>query len=306
VRHSVGKAAAGRLRIHLSGTLSESTRHLCQGDHACLLYSSEREQGRAVLPFIRAGLDAGEKVLYVAEDERGEQMTDFFERSGSDLSAALAGDRLEVGIARDHYLRGGSFDAGRMIRDLSDAVIESREGGFAHLRIAGEMGWATTSSTDIREVIDYEDRVDALLRESGTAALCQYDRGRFELAAMREAERSHQLVLAERDAAGGAPSELLVERSAGGATVLRGEAEGHSAESLARSLEATIARGDDVRLDLSDLSYMGAASLRAIRDAAEVLETRGGRLTLVSPRPVVRHVVKLMGLPRSLVVEDAA
>jgi anti-anti-sigma factor len=166
------------------------------------------------------------------------------------------------------------------------------------------MGWAQTSATDVRELIDYEDRVDALLRESDTAALCQYDRGRFDLPTMRDAERSHPLVLAERDSAGGAPAELLVERGANGATVLRGEAEGRSCESLARSLEAAIARGDDVRLDLSDLSYIGAAALRAIRDAAETLQARGGRLTLVSPRPVVKNVVTLMGFTESLRIEE--
>jgi anti-anti-sigma factor len=285
--------------------LSESTRHLCQGDHACLLYSSEQEQRQAVLPFVRTGLDAGEKVLYVAEDGHGEEMAGFFSRSGTDLSDAIADERLEIGTAADHYLRDGSFDPTRMIGHLRDAVTKSRKEGFTRLRIAGEMGWAQTSSTDVRQLIEYEDRVDFLLRESGTAALCQYDRGRFDLPTVRDAEHSHQLVLAERDSAGGSPSELLIERGANGATVLRGEAEGRSCKSLVRSLETAIARSNDVRLDLSDLSYIGAAALRAIRDAAETLQARGGRLTLVSPRPVVRNVVSLMGFTDSLVIEEA-
>jgi anti-anti-sigma factor len=188
-----------------------------------------------VLRFVHAGLQGRQKVVYIAEDDRRDDVVGLFEQAGRYVSEAFA---------------------------------------------------------------------DGQLRETGTVALCQYDHRRFDRATAREAERVHQLVLAERDADGGAPCELLVERGPNGDAVLRGEVDSHSCGSLAKSLSATIARSDAVRLDLGDLSFIGAAGLQVIRDAAREIDARGGCLTLISPRPAVRQVIGLMGLDSQVVVEQ--
>jgi anti-anti-sigma factor len=283
--------------------LAESAGHLGHGDHACLLHSSETGRHSAALRFVRRGLGEGQKVVYVAGERRRDAVACSLAASGPDLAGAIAAGRLDVRPPNEAYLEGRGFDAGRTIERLRDEIASAPGEGFSGMRIAAEMDWVPSSGTDPRSLIDYESRVEELLRQTGTAALCQYDRRSFDLETTREAERVHHLVLAERDAQGGAPCELLIERGPSGETVLRGEADGRSAESLARSLAVTIARSDDVRLDLRDLSYVGAAGLRAIRDAGEALAARGGRLTLVSPRPVVTQVVTLMGLTESIAVE---
>lgn len=270
---------------------------MCTGDHACLLYASESAKRAALVPFIHAGLRDGAKVVVLAEKCNRDALTDF-------LADSIAAEGLSVDDAEGTYLDSGHFDADRMLDHLRQEISTARTAGYSGLRIAGDMGWALASKVDLSSVMDYEDQVDALLGETGTAGLCMYDRRRFDLATSREAERIHHLVLAERDVDGGAPCELLVERGPDGETVLRGEAGGPSAASLARSLAAAVARTDDLRLDLSDLSFVGAAGLRAIRDAARTIEARGGKLTLVSPRPVVRQVVGLMGLPGSAAPTD--
>jgi anti-anti-sigma factor len=270
-----------------------------------MLCCSEDERHAATLEFVRTGLGAGEKVAYVAEDGHRDSTERALAEAGSDLAAALADERLSVQGASDTYVPGGRFDADATIGRMRDDIAAARASGFSGYRIAAEMQWALSSDTDGQAVINYEQRVDTLLHETGTAALCQYDHRRFDRDTARMSERVHHLVLAERDEDGGAPCELLVERGPEGETVLRGEADGPSCDSLTMSLTASVARSDQLRLDVRDLSFIGAAGLRAIRDTAEAIAARGGRLTLVSPRPVVRQIVGLMGFERSVTIEAA-
>jgi hypothetical protein len=37
-------------------------------EHCCLIYETEEEQFAAALPFLRSGLDRGEKCLFVADE----------------------------------------------------------------------------------------------------------------------------------------------------------------------------------------------------------------------------------------------
>jgi anti-anti-sigma factor len=264
------------------------------------------ERQSALLPFVRAGLEKDEKVLYIAGDDHRAEIVEAFRRAGDDVADALDDGRIEVTEASEKYLADGAFARGQIIRNLRGEIETTRAQGFRRVRIAGEMDWALDSDTDPNELIAYEEQVDELLRETDTAALCQYDRTLFDAVTRRAAEQIHHLVLAERNRDGGAPCELLVERGPEGETVLRGEADGLSCASLERSLQAAIARSDEIRLDLSDLSFVSAAALRAIRNAGKTLDRRGGHLTLVSPRPVVRHVVTLMGFSGNIAIEDVA
>lgn len=270
------------------------------------MYTSEDGRDHATLEFVRAGLEGGEKVVYIASDDRREQLVERFRAGGDDVAGALAAGRFSVQAASDAHLAGGRFDGDRTIDQLRGDIAGARDEGYPAIRFAGEIDWSLSPETDMRAVIDYEDRVDTLLRETGTAALCQYDYRRFDLATVRDCERVHPLVLAERNTAGGAPCELLIERGPGRELVLRGEAGGGSCASLARSLTAAAEREPDLRVDLNHLSLIDAAGLQTIRDAARAIQAAGGQMTLVSPRPVVNQVVGLMGFDDALTIDEAS
>jgi anti-anti-sigma factor len=270
-----------------------------------MLFGSEEGRRDAVLSFVRSGLDHHEKVVYFAADERHGEVVGHFAAAGNDICEALAEGILSVRASSDGHLAGGDFDAEQMYVTLRDEIAMACNDGFSACRFAGEMDWIHAPGVDRRAVVDYEHQVDALLRETGSAALCQYDHREVDLATVRDCVEVHHLVLAERNRDGGAACELLIERGPNGETVLRGEIDGGSCESLSLSLSKAIARTDDLRLDLGDLSFIGAAGLQVIRDSARTIEALGGRMTLLSARPVVRQVVGLMGFEDSVVLEEA-
>jgi two-component system, chemotaxis family, sensor kinase Cph1 len=102
-----------------------STLH--QGAHACLLYENERDQLRAVAPFVRDGLARGERFAYIADD-----------RTTSEVINALAGGAIDVNrelergahllmTQRDAYLRSGEFEPEAMVDFLRQVMDEALE-----------------------------------------------------------------------------------------------------------------------------------------------------------------------------------
>lgn len=92
---------------------------------------------------------------------------------------------------------------------------------------------------------------------------------------------------------------------------LVGDLDGDSAAVLKRKIDDLIAQGETkVALELHQLFSVDVAGLASLRDAAALLNERGGWLALVSIRPRVRHFLERTGTADQFAtyksVEDAA
>ena len=65
-------------------------------------------------------------------------------------------------------------------------------------------------------------------------------------------------------------------------------------------------QGGDLRLDLGDLDFMDSSGARAIMHAHDKAASLGSRLVILSPTPVVRRVLELMGVDHVVDIKDAA
>src|ERR1700722_3116613 len=111
-------------------------------DQLCSIYESPEERFAVAIPFIRTGLDRGERCIYVADDadDNGEAVVrEALATEGIDVERAIATDRLVLGAPEDSYLRRGSFDAESMLAYWADQTAGARRLGFPVLRIPGEM-----------------------------------------------------------------------------------------------------------------------------------------------------------------------
>jgi anti-anti-sigma factor len=70
--------------------------------------------------------------------------------------------------------------------------------------------------------------------------------------------------------------------------------------------DALVNRPGDVRLDLSDVQFAGSAGLVELVRLCRKVRARGGQLTLVNTRPLVREVLALTRLDELFGVESAA
>ena len=62
-------------------------------------------------------------------------------------------------------------------------------------------------------------------------------------------------------------------------------------------------QGAAVTVDLSKLDYVSSAGLRVFLSAAKAAKAKGGKLTLLSPKPAVMEVLQISGFDRILDIQ---
>jgi len=164
-------------------------------DHACLIFESADQQRVAVVPFIKAGLQRGERCLYLFDESTGTDTPSVLRADGVDLDAARERGQLVLLAAGESYLRDRSFDPDRMIALLARATADARADGFAGLRITGEMTWALNLVPGVERLMEYEARLNDFFPAHDCLALCQYSRARFPAEIIRDVIRTHPIVI---------------------------------------------------------------------------------------------------------------
>lgn len=173
-------SAIGKLGIH---------------DHLCLIYETPEEQFAAVLPFIRLGLERGEKCLYVADDNTAEAVVDRLKTAGIAVERAVASGQLVIVGKQEAYLKQGYFDPDWMLDFLKRATDEAKAAGFSALRVAGEMTWVLGADPGAERLLEYEAKLNYFFPENDGLAICQYNRRRFSPKIIKDVIATHPLII---------------------------------------------------------------------------------------------------------------
>ncbi|WP_225332678.1 MEDS domain-containing protein [Halomicrobium urmianum] len=163
--------------------------HDCN-DHFAHIYETPEEKFEAAVPFVRHGLEAGERVAYVVDQSSESDVKAAMREAGIDVDDALASGALTFYSVQETYLRGGEFDADEMIQFYADATEEAtRE--FEALRLVAEMSWIETADATVEQLMAYESKINELFDHEDVLAICQYDRELFEPEVVRNVVRTH-------------------------------------------------------------------------------------------------------------------
>ncbi len=182
---------------HTAGesSLLEALAQLQVHDHLCLIYRTREEQFAAVIPFMRLGLERGEKCVYIADDNTASAVMDAMRADGIDVVANIASGALSVITKKESYLRKGFFDPDLMIRFLKETIDAAHAEGFSALRASGEMTWALGPEIGSDRLLEYEAKLNYLFPENDMVAICQYNRNRFSPEIILDVIRTHPLVI---------------------------------------------------------------------------------------------------------------
>src|SRR3979409_1072106 len=91
-------------------SLLTALEQLAPHDHLCSVYESPEEHFAVAIPFIRIGLDRGEKCIYIADDGTEPDVRDALYAEGIDVERAIAIGSLVLERKEAAYLKNGSFD----------------------------------------------------------------------------------------------------------------------------------------------------------------------------------------------------
>jgi signal transduction histidine kinase len=168
---------------------------LAPHDHLCSIYESPEEHFAVAIPFIRIGLDRGEKCIYVADDGTETVVRDAMYAEGIDVERAIATGSLVLETREAAYMNRGSFDPEWMFTFWADATAEAMGQGFSALRATGETEWVRRGAPGLERWMEYESRMTHVLARHNCVALCQYNRRVFPPEVVLDVIRTHPTVI---------------------------------------------------------------------------------------------------------------
>lgn len=143
-------------------------------EHIALFYESPEERFATVAPFIRQGIEKGERVMYVIDDLSESTILAAIRGEGVDVDAALASGQLTFHSLEETYLRSGRFDPDDMLEIYAEAIEEAKA-EYPGLRVTANTNFILDEHATIDEFMAYESRVNELFQGEDCIALCHYD-----------------------------------------------------------------------------------------------------------------------------------
>ena len=179
---------------HDLSRLAELTSGLGRHEHVCAIYDTQEERFAAALPFLRSGLERGQRCLYVADQSSAAPVLDALRKSGTDTDRYLRNGALVLADQPWAYHMHGHFDPDSSVRFLSKAAQEAAK--FSGLlTLLGEMTWSLREHVAPDSLIEFEAKVNIFVLDHDVRALCQYDRNRFSPELILGVLRTHPVVV---------------------------------------------------------------------------------------------------------------
>jgi len=179
----------------VDGELERRSARLRQGDHLCLIYHSAAEQTAALVAFLKAGLAAGERCLFVGHATSGRRLENALEAAGVDVGPECERGALLLLTRRKDWLPQGGFDPGSMLDLLRRAEQQALDDGFSGLRATWNMCWLLEGAAGADRLLEYEALLNRFLSGSRTCALCRYSPEACAADIIQEALHTHPLCI---------------------------------------------------------------------------------------------------------------
>jgi len=131
--------------------------------HICAFFNSPDEEYRVLLPFIREGIDRGEKAFHIVDPRLMDDHFSRLQEGGIDTQATVDRGQLVVRRWQDAYLRDGHFDQDRMLALIQEVLAAGPAEGYALTRLVAHMEWALEDFPGVNDLVEYETRLNFIL-----------------------------------------------------------------------------------------------------------------------------------------------
>lgn len=175
--------------------IAASVKHIHVHDHTCSIYENQTEQFSVVAPFIKFGLEGGDKCLYVADENTVDTVVSALSEFIPDLEDHMSAGRFVIVEKEDAYFEPGYFSPELMIEAIRRKTEETKQQGYTSLRIAAEMSWALLGGPGVERLMEYESIVNHLYEELDVSAICLYNKTRFTPEMIRHVILTHPIVI---------------------------------------------------------------------------------------------------------------
>jgi hypothetical protein len=166
--------------------------------HICAFFNRPDEQYEILIPFIKEGLDLGEKAVHTVDPTRRNEHQRRLASAGIDMESALRNGQFELRDWHNTHLRDGVFDQSNTLALFQQVVKQAMQNGFPLIRFVTHMEWALEAEMDVNDLLAYEARAnDIWIRQDGPVnpVVCTYDLNRFSGDVVADVMRTHPMVI---------------------------------------------------------------------------------------------------------------
>ncbi|WP_172592377.1 MEDS domain-containing protein [Nitrosomonas supralitoralis] len=154
------------------------------GSHLCAFYDTDSGRLKLALPFLLAGLQAGNRCFLVATIE----IQTLIVNQLRDVRPEIDQDIQESHL----ILMDGMSDSVELYTFFEHAFLDASKHGIQGLRVLGDMAWTLQKGMGIRELSNFEAQYNQnLAHRFPVVSLCQYDARLFPGTAILSALKCH-------------------------------------------------------------------------------------------------------------------
>ena len=188
------------LRGRVSGERYQSDQQMHLADrvlgaqrHICAFFHDRDEEYRVLLPFIKEGLDRGEKAFHIIDPGLREEHLERLRSAGIDVAATELSGRLELRNWEEAFLQGGYCGKDRMIAMVQEIFERGRQQGFPLTRLVGHAEWVAGNWPV--DFVEYEARLNYVLPQCKDPVICTYDLAKFGGNVLVDIIRTHPMII---------------------------------------------------------------------------------------------------------------
>lgn len=163
--------------------------------HVCAFFSSPQEEYDTLLPFVRDGLERGERAYHVLPAQYRDEHLEQLRSAGIDVAAAQRRRQLEVTTVQETFLRGGRFNKDAMLVLIQDVLKTGATLGFPLTRLIVNSETVLEDWSRVNEWIEFEMRLNDVLPRYNDPVICAYDANLLNGAIAVDILRTHPVAI---------------------------------------------------------------------------------------------------------------
>jgi hypothetical protein len=175
--------------IRFAGTALGLQRHICG------FFRNPEEEYQVLLPFIKEGIERGEKAFHVVNPRRRNDHLRRLNSFGIDVTATEKSGQFELCDWENVYFRDGYFDQDRMLAMWQAVLDDAGQRGFHRTRLVAHMEWALEKREGVTDLLEYEARFNLVHQRDRDPVICAYDLSKFSGDIIMDVLRTHPMII---------------------------------------------------------------------------------------------------------------
>lgn len=169
------------------------------GTHFCHFYETKEDLLDTLVPYFKAGLESNEYCLWVVSTSELITVAEAkhaLAQAVPDFDRHLSGGNIEILESAEWYLEKNAFNLARVTRAWDAKLEDALTRGYDGLRISGDTFWLGENGWN--DFCAYEQQLNDSISGRPMTVLCSYALGKSRAAALLDAVKAHQFVIARR------------------------------------------------------------------------------------------------------------